>query len=54
MGSVVKALKEPTDGYENLEAIPFSFVIEFRDRGPWSVYTDSEEEKVSDMKSLKY
>lgn len=45
--SALKALKEPKDGYEDLEAIPFSFVIEFHDRGPWSMYADSEEEKVS-------
>lgn len=42
----VRALKEPKDGYEDLEAIPFSFAIEFHDRGAWSVFADSEEEKV--------
>ena len=34
--------------YEDLEAIVFSFVVEFKDgREPVSMYTDSEEEKVS-------
>lgn len=43
----VKALKEWNEGYEDLEAIPFSFVVEFRKGRPyWSLYADSEEEKV--------
>ena len=45
----VQALKEWKDGYEDLEAIAFSFVVEFKDGRPdhhWSMYADSEEEKV--------
>jgi hypothetical protein len=43
----VKALKEWNEGYEDLEAIQFSFVVEFkRERQYWSMYSDSEEEKV--------
>ena len=44
---IVRGLKEWSDGYEALEAIPFSFVIEFKDGGVWSLYSDSEEEKVT-------
>jgi len=43
---MVRGLKEWSEGYEALEAIPFSFVIEFKDGGVWSLYSDSEEEKV--------
>lgn len=41
-------LKEWYEGcYEDLEAIAFSFVVEFKDgREPMSMYADSEEEKV--------
>lgn len=42
---IVRGLKEWSEGYEALEAIPFSFVIEFKDGGVWSLYSDSEEEK---------
>ncbi|KAF8661368.1 hypothetical protein AX16_001462 [Volvariella volvacea WC 439] len=42
----ISALREWNEGYEELEAIPHSFVIEFTDdRGSWSMYADSEEEK---------
>ncbi|KAF8998606.1 hypothetical protein BDQ17DRAFT_1505172 [Cyathus striatus] len=42
----VRGLKEWKDGYEHLEAIPHSFVIEFTgDRDAWLMYADSEEEK---------
>ncbi|TFK18450.1 hypothetical protein FA15DRAFT_675277 [Coprinopsis marcescibilis] len=41
----VKALKEWSDGYEELEAIPFSFVIEFKDQQTWSLFADSEDDK---------
>lgn len=42
----VRALKEWKDGYEELEAIPFSFVVEFNDeQQAWSMFSDSEEEK---------
>ena len=44
----VRGLKEWNEGYEDLEAIPFSFVVEFKtERKHWSMYADSEEEKVS-------
>ena len=44
----VGGLKEWYEGcYEDLEAIAFSLVVEFKDgREPMSMYTDSEEEKV--------
>ncbi|KAF8159749.1 hypothetical protein B0H34DRAFT_704656 [Crassisporium funariophilum] len=42
----LRGLKEWYEGYEDLEAIAFSFVVEFRDgQEPWSMYADSEEEK---------
>ncbi|KAF9523048.1 hypothetical protein CPB83DRAFT_65312 [Crepidotus variabilis] len=42
----LKALKEWREGYEDLEAIPYSFVVEFKDgREVWSMYADSEGEK---------
>ncbi|KAF9054328.1 hypothetical protein BJ165DRAFT_1437958 [Panaeolus papilionaceus] len=42
----VSALKEWHEGYEDLEAIPFSFVVEFSNgKSPWSIYADSQEEK---------
>ncbi|TEB36473.1 hypothetical protein FA13DRAFT_1726818 [Coprinellus micaceus] len=42
----VGGLKEWKDGYEELEAIPFSFVVEFKDdRQAWSMYADSEQDK---------
>lgn len=39
-------MKEWSDGYEDLKAIPFSFAVEFNDGEPVSMYTDSEAEKV--------
>ena len=46
----IRGLREWQEGYEELEAIPCSFAIEFKDFsndwGTWSMYTDSEEEKV--------
>lgn len=42
----VRALKEWNEGYEDLEAIQFSFVVEFRERRYWAMFADSEEEKV--------
>jgi len=43
----VGGLKEWYEGgYEDLEAIPFSFVVEFKDgRAPLNMYADGEEEK---------
>lgn len=44
---LLRALREWNEGYEYLEAIPFSFAIEFKDgRGHWSMFADSEEDKV--------
>ena len=40
------AIKEPNEGYDELEAIPHSFAVEFSDDSPWCMYADSEEEKV--------
>ena len=43
----IRGLREWNEGYEDLEAIPHSFAIEFKDgRGHWSMFSDSEEEKV--------
>ena len=43
----VDSLREWYEGYEELKAIPNSFAIQFRDgQGPWSVFSDTEEEKV--------
>ncbi|KAJ7077893.1 hypothetical protein B0H15DRAFT_861330 [Mycena belliarum] len=42
----VRGLREWNEGYEDLKAIPFSFAVEFNgEREPWSMYSDSEEEK---------
>jgi len=42
----VRAFKEWNEGYEDLESIPYSFAIEFRDgQGSWALFSDSEEEK---------
>ncbi|KAI3619655.1 enoyl-hydratase carnithine racemase [Moniliophthora roreri] len=44
--STVAAVKEWSDGFEELRAIPHSFAIEFKDgREHWGIFTDSEEEK---------
>jgi len=44
----VGGLKEWYEGYEDLGAIAFSFVVEFKNgQEPLSMYADSEEEKVS-------
>ncbi|KAF5383584.1 hypothetical protein D9615_003705 [Tricholomella constricta] len=42
----LRGLREWNEGYEDLEAIPHSFAIEFKDEyGHWSMFSDSEEEK---------
>lgn len=44
----VSGLREWHEGYEELEALPHSFALEFNDdQGPWSIFLDSEEDKVS-------
>lgn len=45
----ITALREPEDGFEELSTMPHSFVVEFTDRRPWAVYTDSGEDKVGNM-----
>ena len=43
----MRGLREWNEGYEDLKAIPFSFAVEFNgEREPWSMFSDSEEEKV--------
>lgn len=46
-GGRVKAIREPSEGYDELEAIPHSFAVEFVDDGPWSFFADSADDKVS-------
>ncbi|KAH9479616.1 hypothetical protein JR316_0008211 [Psilocybe cubensis] len=41
----LKALKEWHEGYDDLEAILFSFVVEFKNGEHWALYADSEEDK---------
>ncbi|KAF5316517.1 hypothetical protein D9619_006165 [Psilocybe cf. subviscida] len=43
--NAVSAFKEWNQGYEELEAIPFSFVVEFKNQEHLSMFADSEEEK---------
>lgn len=43
----VSTLREWHEGYEELEAIDHAFALEFNDsQGPWSMFCDSEEDKV--------
>ncbi|KLO13253.1 hypothetical protein SCHPADRAFT_940502 [Schizopora paradoxa] len=46
-GGRVASIKEPAEGcYEELEAIPHSFAVEFNDGdGPWCLFTDSSDDK---------
>jgi len=47
LGGRVSALREWHEGYEELEALDYSFALEFKDgQGPWSMFCDSEEDKV--------
>lgn len=49
----VRGLREWNEGYEDLKAIPFSFAVEFNGtREPWSMFSDSEEEKVRAFSSF--
>lgn len=44
----VQGVKEWDEGYEELKAIPNSFVVEFTERGKvWMMYADTEEDKVN-------
>ncbi|KAF8623922.1 hypothetical protein AX17_007250 [Amanita inopinata Kibby_2008] len=46
VGDQLKSVKEWNDGYEELEAIPHSFVFEFMEQGKnWMLFTDTEEDK---------
>jgi hypothetical protein len=43
----VDGMKEWNEGFEELQAIQYSFAIQFKDgQGAWSLFSDSEEEKV--------
>jgi MAP7 domain-containing protein 1 len=43
----VRSIKEWDEGYEELKAIPHSFVVELAQRDEiWMMYTDTEDEKV--------
>ncbi|KAH0582596.1 hypothetical protein H2248_010525 [Termitomyces sp. 'cryptogamus'] len=51
----IRGLREWNEGYEDLEAIPHSFAIEFKSgRGHWSMFSDSEEEKYKLLGLLHY
>lgn len=51
----LNGLKEWSDGYEELKAIPNSFAIEFKDdRGPCAMFCDTEEEKDKLLGVLHY
>ncbi|KAF5355247.1 hypothetical protein D9758_006002 [Tetrapyrgos nigripes] len=42
----ISALCEPSEGFEELEAIPHSFAVKFKDgRESWSMFGDTEEQK---------
>ena len=46
-GKRVAAVKEPYEGYDELEAIPHSFAVEFTDgEAAWSMFSDFEDDKV--------
>ncbi|KIK60330.1 hypothetical protein GYMLUDRAFT_244345 [Collybiopsis luxurians FD-317 M1] len=51
----IAGLREPSEGFEELKAISHSFAIEFKDgREPWSVFGDTEEEKIKMLGILHY
>ncbi|KAG5645718.1 hypothetical protein DXG03_005413 [Asterophora parasitica] len=43
----VRGILEWNEGHEELEAIPHSFALEFADGSHWSLFSDSEEEKIT-------
>jgi len=44
----IEALHEWNEGHEELESIPHAFAVAFKDgQGSWSMFTDSEDEKVN-------
>lgn len=54
-GGRVRAIREPRDGFEELEAISHSFAVEFQDGdGPWSMFADSGEDKVHNYSFIFY
>lgn len=53
-GKRVAAIKEPYEGYDELEAIPHSFAVEFADgEGAWSMFSDFEDDKVRFVRDFK-
>lgn len=47
-GGRVGAIREPQEGYDELQAIPYSFAVEFTDGdGPWCMFADTAEDKVN-------
>ncbi|KAF9078046.1 hypothetical protein BDP27DRAFT_1253044 [Rhodocollybia butyracea] len=51
----IGGLREPDEGFEELKAIKYSFAIVFKDgRDPWSVFGDTEEEKIKMLGMLHY
>ena len=51
--SRMRAIREPSEGYDELEAIPHSFAVEFEDDGPWSFFADSADDKVKILMSFR-
>ncbi|KAJ3755102.1 hypothetical protein EV360DRAFT_50382 [Lentinula raphanica] len=51
----IEGLREPHEGFEELESIQHSFAVVFKDgREPWSIYGDTEEEKLRMLAMLYY
>ncbi|KAJ4000923.1 hypothetical protein F5050DRAFT_238977 [Lentinula boryana] len=51
----IASLSEPHEGFEELKAIQHSFAIVFKDgREPWSIFGDTEEEKIKMLGMLQY
>ena len=45
--SSIQRIREWQDGFEELQSIPNSFALEIKDmHDPWSMFTDSSEDKV--------
>jgi len=44
---LLSALCEPNEGFEELEALPHSFAVKFKDGHIWSMFGDTEEQKAS-------
>ena len=51
--SSIQRIREWQDGFEELQSIPNSFALEIKDmHDPWSMFTDSSEDKVRKNKRL--